>query len=132
MSTITISAGLLSAGPPRAPRSARQPTATTGVGAAPARLTRRGRLVLSALVLVLLVTGAVLMPGGAPAAAGPAGGGPVAVERVTVRPGETLWAIAEREAPGVDPRETVAQILDLNALESSAVVAGSVLLLPSP
>ena len=45
--------------------------------------------------------------------------------------GKTLWAIAEREAPGVDPRETVARILDLNALESSAVVAGSVLLLPA-
>ncbi|MCY7373653.1 MAG: LysM peptidoglycan-binding domain-containing protein [Spirochaetaceae bacterium] len=126
MSTFTISAGTMSAGLPAPwPRSA----ARAGVG--PARLTRRGRLVLSALALVLLVVAAVLMSGGAPAAAGSPGGVTVPAERVTVRPGETLWAIAEREAPDVDPRETIARILDLNALESSAVVAGSVLLLPA-
>lgn len=126
MSTFTISAGTMSAGLPAPwPRSA----ARAGVG--PARLTRRGRLVLSALAMVLLVVAAVLMSGGAPAAAGSRGGVTVPAERVTVRPGESLWAIAEREAPDVDPRETIARILDLNALESSAVVAGSVLLLPA-
>jgi len=109
MTTVTVSAGL----------------------PAPISLTRRGRLALSALALVLLVLAALVMSGGSPAAAGSPGAA-VSTERVTVRPGETLWAIAEREAPGVDPRETVARILDVNALESSAVVAGSVLLLPSP
>jgi len=142
MSTITISAATISAGTVsagsmgartmRVERPARRPAARARGRVGPARLTRRGRLVLSALAMVLLVLGAVLMSGGAPAAAGSSGGGFVAAERVTVRPGETLWAIAEREAPGVDPRETVARIMDLNALESSAVAAGSVLLLPTP
>ncbi len=127
MSTFTISAGTVSPGRPMV----RAETVTRGGTRGSARLTRRGRLVLSAMVMVLLVLAAVLMSGGVAAVAGSAGVRPVATERVTVRPGETLWAIAEREAPGVDPRETIARILDLNALESSAVQAGSVLLLPT-
>lgn len=94
-------------------------------------LTRRGRLVSTALALVLLVAGGVLASGGVPATAGTGRGEAVTAQRVTVRPGETLWAIAGRAAPGVDPRETIARILDLNALDSAAVQAGSVLLLPT-
>ena len=96
------------------------------------RLTRRGRLLLSVLTLLVAVSAAVLATGGglASAVTPGSGGGAAAVERVTVRPGETLWAIAERTAPGVDPRETVAELMDLNALETSSVPAGSVLLLP--
>jgi hypothetical protein len=102
-------------------------------GPAPLRLTRRGRLLLTAaslLALICLLVLAGVAAGGAPASAGSEPGEAAVAERVTVRPGDTLWAIAVREAPGVDPRETVAAILDLNALESSAVEAGSVLLLP--
>ena len=47
-----------------------------------------------------------------------------------MQPGDTLWSIAEREAPGTDPRDTVEDILRLNHLDSVAVEAGSVLLLP--
>ena len=98
---------------------------------APARLTRRGRLLLTLLTLVLLVGTAVLATGSGSAVAGLLGGpDPAAIQQVRVRPGETLWAIAERTAPGVDPRDTVAQIMDLNALTTSAVQAGQVLLLP--
>lgn len=131
MSTVTVSAGL------RAPRRqvARRPAAP----AAPAprtdslRLTRRGRLLLSGVVLIFAVCALVLagvVSGGVPASAGSEPGQAAVAERVTVRPGDTLWAIALRAAPGVDPRATVAAILDLNALESAAVEAGSVLLLP--
>ena len=56
---------------------------------------------------------------------------PAAVgEPVTVRPGETLWQIAERVAPGSDPRETVRRILDLNGLQTAEVQAGTALRLP--
>lgn len=100
----------------------------------PVTLTRRGRLLGSLLLLVAAIAAAVLLTGGGAATAGTPAGSPsgsvVPAGRVTVRPGETLWAIAERTAPGVDPRETVAAILDLNALESSSVRAGRVLLLP--
>jgi hypothetical protein len=127
MSTVTVSAGL---SVPRARGTRRVPAAATAP-AAPLRLTRRGRLLLTLVAVVTLVAAGVLAAGGPPATAGTEPGAAVTAERVTVRPGDTLWAIAEREAPGVDPRETVAAILDLNALESSAVQAGSVLLLPA-
>jgi hypothetical protein len=104
----------------------------------PVRLTRRGRLLVAVLAVLVAVTGAVLLTGGASALAGTGGtggsgssGGPVApAERVTVRPGETLWQIAERAAPGADPRETVQRILDLNGLQTSQVQAGTALRLP--
>lgn len=129
MSTLTVSAGL---------HTTRRPvrrSALARVAAAPrVRLTRRGRLLLTGVVLLLLVGGLLLagvVTGGVPASAGSEPGHAAVAERVTVRPGDTLWAIALREAPGVDPRATVAEILDLNALDSSAVEAGSVLLLPA-
>jgi hypothetical protein len=94
------------------------------------RLTRRGRLLLTAVVLLALVVAAVLLSGGAPARAGTDRAPATVGERVTVRPGETLWQIAERVAPGSDPRETVARILDLNGLQTAEVQAGTALRLP--
>jgi nucleoid-associated protein YgaU len=117
MSTMTLSAGL---GRPGASRRATAPAA---------RLTRRGRLLVSLVALLLAVAGAVLLTGGGAALAGtdrPA----VSHRQVTVQPGQTLWQIAERTAPGSDPRETVQRILDLNGLQTSEVQAGTALMLP--
>lgn len=138
MSTVTLTAGPFQ-GSRRSVRSSRpavvhrsaaarssRPVAATSV-----RLTRRGRLLLGLVVLAVAVVTAVLSTGGGSASAGVSGrGGEVAVQQVTVRPGETLWAIATREAPGVDPRATVAELVDLNDLPGAAVQAGQVLLLP--
>lgn len=114
------------------------PARLAGPARSELRLTRRGRLVLSVLTLLALLTALTLLAGpatgGATAMAslpGFGGDGPAATHRITVRPGETLWEIALRTAPGVDPRETVEEILRLNALDSAAVPAGSVLLLPA-
>jgi hypothetical protein len=135
MSTMTVSAGYtgrrsaarqpvrLAAAPVSAPRVPAPRTAT--------RLTRRGRLLVTGLALLVLVVAAVLLSGGVPATAGTDHGAPVTAERVTVAPGETLWQIAERVAPGTDPRETVQRILDLNGLQTAQVQAGTALLLPS-
>ncbi len=93
------------------------------------RLTRRGRLLVTLALLAVVVAATVLLTGGASALAGtdrPA----VAHERVTVLPGQTVWQIAERAAPGADPRETVQRILDLNGLQTAQVEAGTALLLP--
>ena len=106
------------------------PTAFAGTRPTTVRLTPRGRLLLALVVLVVAVAAAVLLTGGGTAAAGadPAGGTHAAV--VTVRPGETIWAIAERVAPGSDPRDTVQAILDLNGLQTSQVRVGTALRLP--
>jgi hypothetical protein len=125
MSTVTISAGLPARASTRSRRT--QPARTRAAG--PLRLTRRGRLVATLVLLAGFLAGGVLLAGGL-ASAGTEPGAAATAQRVIVAPGETLWGIAEREAPGTDPRDTVAEILELNHLQSSAVEAGSVLLLP--
>jgi|1186.fasta_scaffold935723_1 hypothetical protein len=98
----------------------------------PLRLTRRGRAVLRGLVVValvgLLAAAALLMAHRADAADAP--GPRVVVQHHIVLPGETLWGIATELAPGADPRDTIASIVEFNALESSAVHAGQNLAIP--
>jgi LysM domain len=93
----------------------------------PARLTRRGRMVVT-LALVALSTGLLGLVQPQAFALG-SDRGP-ATARITVRPGETLWAIADRVAPNTDPRSTIALLESMNHLRSSSVPAGSVLLVP--
>lgn len=47
-----------------------------------------------------------------------------------VRPGDTLWSIAERTFPG-DPREGVWELQKRNRLETTTIVPGQVLVLPA-
>jgi hypothetical protein len=106
--------------------------------AAPLRLTRRGKVVLGALVAVVVagLTAVIwLAISGQAEAAGPgmAGGGPSAghtMVRVVVRPGETLWSIAVRTDPGADPRAVIQQVIDDNALRGIAIQQGQVLWVP--
>jgi hypothetical protein len=129
MSTVTISAGLPARASTRSRRPAPAPSTRAAGPVGPLRLTRRGRLLATLVLLAGFLAGGVLLAGGL-ATAGTEPGAAATAERITVAPGETLWSIAEREAPGTDPRDTVAEILELNHLQSSAVEAGSVLLLP--
>lgn len=109
-------------------------TAVT-VSTAPAlprlRLTRRGRVVLTTLVSLPFVVGALLF--------GLNGGGAVATssapdasfEWVTVDGGQSLWDIAAVVAPEEDPREFAAQVKSLNQLPSSVVQPGQRLAIPA-
>src|SRR5208283_6196293 len=78
------------------------------------RLTRRGRIVLAVLA-VLVVCGLFVAGASAAQASGRAGpsahGGPGAAERVVVQPGDTLWSIAQSAAPNADARTIVQEIL---------------------
>jgi hypothetical protein len=132
MSTMTVSAPSFTVRAAGAGATRVQPAGAgrATVRPAPVRLTRRGRLLVAVLALVLVVCAAVLLTGGASALAGTGQGTAPVAERVTVRPGETLWQIAERVAPGADPRETVQRILDLNGLQTAEVQAGTALRLP--
>src|SRR3954471_5981353 len=104
-----------------------RPAEVRALRSQPARLTRRGRLVAT-LVLVAASTGMLGLVQPQAFAIG-RGDGPV-TQRITVRPGETLWAIAERVAPTADPRSTIARLESMNHLASSTVPAGSVLVVP--
>lgn len=53
------------------------------------------------------------------------------VRTVVVRPGDTLWSIARRIAPGRDPRGVVDAIVDANGVEAGSLVPGQTLVLPA-
>jgi LysM repeat protein len=60
----------------------------------------------------------------APAPAAPAAPAPAVV---TVHPGDTLWSIAGRVAPGADPRAEVADLQRRNGLSGAALRPGQLL-----
>jgi LysM repeat protein len=49
---------------------------------------------------------------------------------VVVRPGETVWSIAERMAAGRDPRMLVDEIATRNHIDAGVVVPGQSLIVP--
>lgn len=102
---------------------------------APLRLTRRGRAVLIGLPLLLLaalllsLAGFVLSPAKASDSAHDLSVTPTV--SVVVQPGSSLWGIASAVAPERDPREVVAEIVQLNNLPGGTVVAGQQLFVPA-
>ena len=121
MTTLTLvaSRGARVAGVPVADGPARRPASL--------HLTRRGRLVL-ALVALLVVVGGSLV---ATRAVAQAPASAPEVQRYVVAPGDTLWQIASGVArPGEDLRDTVRRIEVLNNMPSPALTAGEQILLP--
>ncbi|WP_251041802.1 LysM peptidoglycan-binding domain-containing protein [Arthrobacter sp. ISL-30] len=99
------------------------------------RLTRRGRLVFSCIPLMLLAVLVLSLSGflNAPAKAADS---IQDLERtpavsVTVQPGESLWGIAAATAPDRDPRDVIAEIVELNNLSGGRVVPGQQLFVPT-
>lgn len=102
---------------------------------APLRLTRRGRIVFFGLPLILL---AVLILSFSGFLNAPAKASDSAAElnltptvSVTVQPGDSLWAIAGSVAPDRDPRDVVADIVQLNNLDDARVLPGQTLFVPA-
>ncbi|WP_440130525.1 LysM peptidoglycan-binding domain-containing protein [Arthrobacter globiformis] len=99
------------------------------------RLTRRGRIVLIGLPLVLLaavilsLTGLLNSP--AKAADNASGLTVTPTVSVTVQPGESLWAIAGQVDPDRDPRDVIADIVQLNDLQAGKVMPGQQLFVPT-
>nr|WP_224049694.1 LysM peptidoglycan-binding domain-containing protein [Arthrobacter sp. NicSoilB4] len=99
------------------------------------RLTRRGRFVFIGVPLILLAALVLSLSGflNAPAKAADSAAelSLTPTVTVTVQPGESLWAIAAAVAPERDPRDVVADIIQLNNLEAARVVPGQALFIPS-
>ncbi|MET1065334.1 MAG: LysM peptidoglycan-binding domain-containing protein [Arthrobacter sp.] len=102
---------------------------------APLRLTRRGRFVFIGVPLILLAalvlsfSGFLTAPAKAAESAAELSLTPTVT--VTVQPGESLWAIAAAVAPERDPRDVVADIIQLNNLDAGRVVPGQALFIPA-
>ncbi|MBA2465912.1 MAG: LysM peptidoglycan-binding domain-containing protein [Nocardioidaceae bacterium] len=92
------------------------------------RLTRRGRLVLTVVLLGLLLA-AFTMFGSTSAASGDAGE-PIPTRTVMVQEGDTLWGIASGVAEPGEVREMVHHIEQLNALSGASVNVGQELAVP--
>ncbi|MHB1614642.1 MAG: LysM peptidoglycan-binding domain-containing protein [Actinomycetes bacterium] len=91
-------------------------------------LTRRGRVVVTVLLVGLIL--ALSVGVGAAVQARPDQAVPT-VTTMTVRPGDTLWGIASRVSPGVDPRGMVLELRRLNPSSSGQLQAGQVLVVPT-
>jgi LysM repeat protein len=92
------------------------------------RITRRGRVVLAALIAlpVLVVSLFLATPG----AVAESTGTQDTYEYVTVLAGDTLWTIAESIAPQSDPRDVIHEIMTLNQLSSAALTPGQEIAIP--
>jgi hypothetical protein len=87
------------------------------------RLTRRGRMLVRVLAVVLVVAGFLLVAPGLARGDGP--------DRPVVESGDTLWSIARRVAPGQDPRPVVDGLIEANHLRGG-LQAGQELSIPVP
>ena len=118
------------------PRAVSQSRAASRPGKPPRlRLTRRGRIVLIGLPLVLLAAVILSLAGllNSPAKAADSASGLTVTPTVsvTVQPGESLWAIAGKVDPGRDPRDVIADIVQLNDLQAGKVMPGQQLFVPN-
>ena len=95
-----------------------------------ARLTRRGRLARTFVVLSLaIVLGSVISAkAGAGTDSSPAVAGSFIT--VTVAPGDTVWSLANRLAGSGDVRSLVSEIISINSLASVDVATGQKLRIP--
>ena len=100
-------------------------------GTVPLRLTRRGRVVVAVAVALLLAALSLVIAATAQATNHPlAPHGAQHLIQVTVRPGQSLWSVAENADPGADTRAVIQQIVELNGLTGDVVVAGQRLWVP--
>lgn len=101
----------------------------------PLRLTRRGWIVLVVVPLMMVVVFLLFLAGFFTAQAKAADNASelslTPTVSVTVQSGDSLWEIAHAAAPGRDPRDVVADIVQLNNLDSATVDPGQQLFVPA-
>lgn len=107
-------------------------TTLAPVAVSPIKLTRRGRLVLSTLSFATMLAISLVSLFGIATSSANASNEETnsTTTQIVVAPGETLWTIAARVNPEIDPRAVIEQIMDLNVINGSNVYAGQVLLVP--
>jgi hypothetical protein len=100
----------------------------TAARAGSVRLTRRGRIVVT-LLLLALVLGAFVIFSGQSVATHETGTA-VPTRTVLVGEGDTLWAIAAEVGGDGDIREVVHEIEELNSLSGPELIVGQEIAVP--
>ena len=94
------------------------------------RLTLRGRVVVAGASALAIGALSIALATAAQAShAGQAAPGRYAA-KVEVRPGQSLWSLAEAYDPDADPRLVIQQIQQLNSMAGDQVQPGEVLWVP--
>lgn len=107
-------------------------TTLAPVAVSPIKLTRRGRMLVSTMSFAAMLAISLVSLFGIATASAKATNetSNSATTQIVVAPGETLWTIAARVNPEIDPRAVIEEIKALNVIEGSEVYAGQVLLVP--
>lgn len=81
-------------------------------------------------VTVALIVSGLLIPGMRMVSAVQVHDAPTAI--YVVKPGDNLWTISGKLAPGMDRRDTVARLVELNDLGPTGLIPGQPLRVPAP
>jgi hypothetical protein len=113
-------------------RTARGQAARTQAAGVPLRLTRRGRIVIAVTAALLIAVLSLVATGAAQATShsAPPRAAQQNLSRVVVRPGQSLWSVAENADPDADTRLVIQQIIDLNGLKGHVIFTGQRLWVP--
>jgi hypothetical protein len=90
------------------------------------RLQNPGRLARAAMILAVAIGFSISSISGS--VAGDAG--TAELEYITVQQGESLWELAGEYAPKTDPRDWIAEVVRINALQSIDLTPGQQIALP--
>jgi hypothetical protein len=124
--------GLVARPPAARPGTARPQPAAGQTATAPLRLTRRGRVVVAIAAALLLAALSLVIAASAQATNHPAPSAAAQrnLAQVIVRPGQSLWSVAENADPNADTRVVIQQIVELNGLTWDTVFSGQHLWVP--
>jgi LysM domain len=117
---------------PREQPTPRPHTTSPQTANPPLRLTRRGRVVVVVAAALVLAALSLVIASAALAASHPVSSRAAqqGLVQVTVRPGQSLWSVAENADPSADTRVVIQRIVDLNRLTGNVVFAGQHLWVP--
>lgn len=90
------------------------------------RLTNPRRLVRAVVILALSFVISILGITGSFAGSDPG----ATLEFATVQSGDSLWGLANKYAPSQDPRDWIASVVMINALETVELTPGQQIALP--
>jgi LysM repeat protein len=102
----------------------------TAAAVPPARLTRRGRIVVTGVSALLIGALSAGLATAAQATRTGSGSPGRYVAKVTVLPGQSLWSLGEAYDPNADTRLIIQEIQQLNSMSGDQVQPGEVLWVP--